>query len=48
MGFNTIVSSIDYIEILLEIVKNNNRYYACLCGHLEIVQYLLDNGEDDI
>ena len=23
-------------------------YYACLCGHLEIVQYLLDNGENDI
>ena len=21
------------------------RYYACLCGHLEIAQYLLDNGE---
>ena len=19
-------------------------YYACLCGHLEVVQYLLDNG----
>lgn len=21
------------------------RYYACLCGHIEIVKYLLENGE---
>ena len=21
------------------------RYYACLCGHFEVAQYLLDNGE---
>lgn len=21
-----------------------NRYYACLCGHLDVVQYLLENG----
>ncbi len=46
MGFNTIVSFINNIEIIFN--KINNRYYACLCGHFEIVQYLLDNGENYI
>jgi hypothetical protein len=43
MGFNTIVSRILFSSKLLKTI--HNRYYACLCGHLEIVQYLLDNGE---
>ena len=46
MGFNTLVSfSGDRSNASTTLRHDEKRYYACLCGHLEITQYLLDNGE---